>query len=186
VLQVRFEGLSGDVDGAHSHISECVIADGALGALDLTGAVLSDVSFTAVRATEVKARTGRWRTVLISGGRIGTLDLSGADLTGIELRGVRIDYLALGSAKVSDLLVVDCTIGSLDIPLATLSRVRFEGTRVDEVDSRGIRADHLDLRGLDALAYTDLSSLRGATLSGQQVELLATSFAAALGIDVRD
>ncbi|WP_404433112.1 pentapeptide repeat-containing protein [Microbacterium lacus] len=186
MLQARFEGLSGDVDAAHAHLSECIIVDATVGGLDLTGAVLTDVGITALRATEVKARNSRWRDILVSGGRIGTLDLTGADLTGVELRGIRIDYLALGSAKVSDLLMAECTIGSLDVPLATLSRVRFESTRVDEVDSRGVRAEHVDLRGLEALAFTDLSSLRGVTLSARQVELLATSFAAALGIDVRD
>lgn len=80
-----------------------------------------------------------------------------------------------------------------DLSLATELRrdddvlqARFEGTRVDEVDSRGVRAEHVDLRGLEALAFTDLSSLRGVTLSARQVELLSTSFAAALGVDVRD
>jgi|GEM_PF-3388035 len=42
------------------------------------------------------------------------------------------------------------------------------------------------LRGLDALAYLDVTSLRGTTLTSRQVELLATVFARAAGIDVQD
>lgn len=186
VLQARIDGLSGDVDAAHAHLAECLIAEPAVDALDIGGATLTDVELAMGRATELRSRDARWRNVLVHGGRIGTLDLTATELVGVELRGIRIDYLALGSADVSDLLIVDCTIGSLDIPLAKLSRVRFEGSRADEVDTRGVRLENVDLRGLEALFYTDPLALRGATLSPRQLELLATGFAAALGIDVQD
>jgi hypothetical protein len=49
-----------------------------------------------------------------------------------------------------------------------------------------MRADSLDLRGLDALAFLDVTSLRGATLTERQIELLAPVLARAAGIDVQD
>ena len=104
----------------------------------------------------------------------------------MELRGIRIDYLALPAARVNDLLVVDCVIGALDLPQATLTRVRFEDSRADEVDTRGLRSEHLDLRGLEAVSYTDPAGLRRATLSFRQVEHLAPALAVALGIRVDD
>jgi hypothetical protein len=97
-----------------------------------------------------------------------------------------VDYLSLRGATVGDLLVTDCTIQTLDLPLATLSRVRFDGSRADEVATDGLRAEHTDLRGLEALAFTRPDALRGTTLSSAQVEQLAPAFASALGIDVRD
>lgn len=186
VFQSRVGGLGGQVDAAHSQLTECVIAPASVDRLDLTGAALVDVDTEELRATELVARNGRWRSVRVTGGRVGTLDLSGAELDGVELRGIRIDYLSLGGARVSDLLIADCTILALDLPQATVERVRFDGTRADEVDNRGLRARHLDLRGLEALSYLDPAALRGATLTARQVELLAPAFAASLGIDVRD
>ncbi len=186
VLQARITGLTGSVDAAHAHLAECLVVEAPLDTLDLSGATLTDVEIAMGRATEVRARDSRWRNVLVHGGRIGTLDLTSAELVGVELRGIRIDYLSLGSADVSDLLIVDCAIGSVDVPLAKLSRVRFDATRADEVDTRGVRAENTDLRGLDALRYTDPTSMRGMTLSPRQVELLSSAFASALGIDVRD
>ena len=62
----------------------------------------------------------------------------------------------------------------------------FADTRADDVDTRGVRAKELDLRGLEAVSYLDAASLRGATLSSRQVEYLAAALAVALGIHVLD
>jgi uncharacterized protein YjbI with pentapeptide repeats len=184
--QVRFTGLSGSVDLAHSSLEECAIESASVDALDLGGATLIDVSVTDLRAASVSARDTTIRRLRISGGRIGTLDLTGAHVSELELRDVRVDYLTLAGARAEDILIAACTIRALDLPHATLTRVAFDDCRAEEVDPRGVRAADLDLRGLDALAYLDVLALRGATLSPAQVERLAPAFATAAGIDVRD
>jgi len=186
VSQTRVEGLTGDVDAAHARLVECVLAGATVDRLDLTGATLVDVAVEELRATTVAGVSSTWRSVVIRGGRIGTLDLSRAQVDAVEVRGARIDYLSLGQAVVADLLIADCVLGALDLPGATLERVRFEACRADDVDTREMRATDLDLRGLEALAYTDLRTLRGATLTPHQVAGLAEPFAAALGVDIRD
>jgi hypothetical protein len=89
------------------------------------------------------------------------------------------------SAEIEDVVITDCTIGTIDLPRARATRVAFEGSRADEVDPRGMRATDLDLRGLDALSFLDPLALRGATLTEEQVRILAPAFAAAAGIDVQ-
>jgi len=184
-IQARISGLAGDVDAPRASVAESII-EGDVGRFDLTLARLTDVEIADLRATELIASRGSWRNVRIRGGRIGALDLGRTELYSVELRGVRIDYLTLAEADASDLLIADCTIGTLDLPGAKLSRVRFEATRADEVDTRELRSTHVDLRGLDAVAYTSPAGLRGSTLAPRQVELLAADLASALGIDVRD
>lgn len=186
LLGVMIAGLAGTVSGAHAHLTECAIAEASVDRLDLTGATLTDVELDDVRAAELTARTGWWRNVRIAGGRIGTLDLSSAELDSIELHGVRIDYLSLAQARVGDVLLRDCVLRTVDLPNATLSRMRFEGCQADEVDTRGLTLRDLDLRGLEAVSFTDPAALRGATLSLRQIGLLAGDLARALGIDVRD
>lgn len=181
-----FADLTGDIDAFAAHLVESEILGADVGTLDLSGATLTDVEIEDLRAVVATARESRWQTVQFTGGRVGTFDLSRAELTGVELRGIRIDYLNLSAATVSDLRIADCVIGSLDAPQATLSRVAFEGCRVDEVDNRGWRVEHLDLRGLEALHYLDMAALRGATLSVRQVGVFARDFALAAGVDVRD
>lgn len=185
-FRTRIVALDNDTDASHLTLTECVLAGAAADRLDLTGSVLVDVEIDDLRATAVTARGARWRRVRVTGGRIGTLDLAEADLDEVELRGVRIDYLSLGGARAIDVVIADATITTLDIPQATLERVSFRETRADEVDNRGLHAAHVDLRGLDAVAFLDPTALRGATLTPWQLERLAPALGAALGIDVRD
>lgn len=186
ISQARLEHLGAEVDAGRALLTECVLDAGEVDRLNLTLARLSDVDVTGLRLADLVASRGVWRNVRAVGGRVGALDLGRAELASVELRGLRVDYLTLAGATVSDVVFVDCVIGTLDLPGATLSRVRFEGCRADEVDTRDLRAEHVDLRGLDAVSFTSAAGLRGATLATRQVELLATDLALALGIVVRD
>jgi len=177
--------LVGDVDLAHSSLEQCTISADA-DSVDLTGATLIDVAVAGARIASLRMRDANVRRVRIDGGRLGTLDLSGARIDELELRGVRIDYLNLGGAKGTDVEIAECGIRTLDMPQAELTRVRFSETRSDEVDPRGLRATHVDLRGLDAGAFLDAHSLRGTTLSSFQVQQLAPVLAASIGIRVID
>lgn len=186
LLGVRIERLEGDVSAVHGRLAESRIDGASVGRLDLTGATLSDVVMTDVRAVELIARDGTWRSVEVVGGRIGTLDALRAGWDAVVLRALRIDYLSLPAAEISDVVIADCEIGTLDVPDARLTRVRFEGSRADEIDTRGLRGADLDLRGIEALSFTDARALTGATLSPRQAELHAPAWAAALGIRLAD
>ncbi|GAA1469422.1 pentapeptide repeat-containing protein [Microbacterium thalassium] len=183
---VRWTGPADVIEAPRATIEACVFDEVSADELVLTDATLIDVDLRAVRMPAVRARGARWRRVRVEGGRIGTLDLSDAELDEVELRGVRIDYLSLAGARVEDLVIADCTIGALDLPAARLTRVAFASTRADEVDTRDLRSTDLDLRGLEALAYLDVTGLRAATMSGDQVERIAAALAAGLGIRIQD
>lgn len=184
LLAARLD-LDGTVDLAHSSLEQCTLTADA-DAVDLVGATMIDIEIADARIASLRLRDASLRRVRISGGRLGTLDLSGARIDELELRGVRIDYLNLGGAKATDIEIADCGIRTLDMPQADLTRVRFVETRTDEVDPRGLRATHVDLRGLDAGAFLDANSLRGTTLSSFQVQQLAPVLAAGIGIHVHD
>lgn len=72
------------------------------------------------------------------------------------------------------------------MPQATMTRVGVENSRADEVGTRGLRAEHLDLSVLETASFVDAASLRGAIFSPQQVEYLAPAMAQALSIQVPD
>jgi uncharacterized protein YjbI with pentapeptide repeats len=185
LVRARLSNLEGNVDLSYATLEEVRIPGADVTSLALRGATLVDVDADDVRAVEVIARDASLRRVRIRGGRIGTLDLADARIAELELRGIRIDYLRLAAAEIEDVVITDCTIGTIDLPRARATRVAFEGSRADEVDPRGMRATDLDLRGLDALSFLDPLALRGATLTEEQVRILAPAFAAAAGIDVQ-
>lgn len=184
LLAVRLD-LSGTVDLAYASLEQCVVAADA-DSIDLIGATILDGDIAGIRVASLRLRDASIRRLRISGGRIGTLDLSSSRIDEVELRDLRVDYLNLGSAKGTDLLFTSCTIRTLDMPQAELTRVRFEDCHSDEVDPRGLRAIDVDLRGLDARSFTDANGLRGTTLTTFQVQQLASTLAASVGIRVQD
>lgn len=177
--------LSGTVNLAYASLEQCALTADAE-TIDLTGATILDVDVADIRAASVSLRNAGIRRLRITGGRIGTLDLSGTRIDELELRDLRIDYLSLGGAKGTDILVADSTIRTLDMPQAKLTRVAFENCRSDEVDPRGLRATDVDLRGLDADSFMDANGLRGTTLTTFQIQQLAPTIAAGLGIQIKD
>ncbi|MDQ0641868.1 pentapeptide repeat-containing protein [Microbacterium murale] len=184
LLAARLD-LSGTVDLAYASLEQCVMNADADG-IDLIGATILDVDVPDIRVASLSLRNAGIRRLRISGGRIGTLDLSSTRIDELELRDLRVDYLNLGGAKGTDLLFSGCAIRTLDMPQAELTRVRFEDCRSDEIDPRGLRATDVDLRGLDAIAFTDANGLRGTTLTTFQVQQLAPTLAAGVGIQVKD
>lgn len=185
VQAARLGSLAGDVDAAHARLVEVRVETASVDRFDLTGATLVDAVVSGIRAVELVARDGAWRESVVAGGRIATLDAVRAEWDGVALRGLRVDYLSLASARLNDVTFTDCEIGTLDLPDARLTRVRFESTRVDEVDTRELRCADVDLRGLEAVSFTDPRGLRGATLDLRQAEQHAAAFAVAFGVDVR-
>jgi uncharacterized protein YjbI with pentapeptide repeats len=158
LLAARITGLADDVLATHARLVESRVEAASVALFDATGTTFTDVVVDGLRAA--------W--------------------DGVTLRGIRVGYLSLPSAELADVRFVDCEIGTLDLPDATLTRVTFDSCRVDEVDTRGLTGTDLDLRGLDALAFTDPRALRGSTLSTRQVEQHAAAFAAAHGVHIAD
>lgn len=184
VFGARISSLSGDASVAHGRLAATHVDGPSVGRFDATGATFSDVLVTDARAIELVARDATWRSVTVSGGRIGTIDGLRATWDAVTLRDLRIDYLSLPAAALTDVLIENCELGTLDVPDAHLTRVRFVSSRADEVDTRGLRAADLDLRGLEALSFTDPRALAGAWFESRQAELHAPAWAAALGIRI--
>lgn len=182
---VRVAGLSGDLASDHARVIESRVGPLSAGRWTFAGATLTDVVLDDVSATALSVTDARWRQVEWTGGRVAALDAVRAEWNGVHVRGVRFDYVNLASAKLTDVLFTDCVFATVDLPEAELSRVAFAGCRADEVDTRGLRAAHLDLRGLDVAGFTDVTGLRGATLSEEQTAFHGRALARALGIDVR-
>lgn len=183
--QMRFVGLSGDIDASFASIVECRVEPSSVQELILRGTALTDVAIQDLQAVQIVGRESHWRRVAIVGGRIASLDLSGATLSSVELHGLRLDYVNLAGADVSDVLITGCRIATIDMPQTALRRVRFHESTAEEVDARDARIEHVDLRGLDATRFLDIGSLRGATFSADQAALHSAALARAVGLDVR-
>lgn len=166
-------------------VRESRIADLTADEADLRGVRLSEVELAQVALTVVRAARGQWRDVVVSG-RLGSVEAYETELRSVHVVGCRISYLNLRGAQLLDVGFTDCVIDELDLTQATARRVRFDTTRVDVLDLQHAELQDVDLRGATLATITGVTHLRGTTVTGDQLALLAPLLAGELGIDVED
>ncbi len=151
----------------------------------LDGSVLTEVVVDGIDCPDVDAvRTG-WTNVEVTG-RLGAVDAHQSGLRQVHFVGCKLGFVNLRAATLRDVVFTDCIIENLDLGGATVQRVGFESTRIHELDVNRARLVDLDLRGAALAVIGGLGSLRGATITAEQLALLAPHLAAHLGITVEE
>lgn len=152
----------------------------------LRGAVLTETVIERLEAPVLRAPRATLRDVLVSGSRIGSVEFYDNHWQSVRFVGCKLGFVNLRGAEVRDIRFTDCTIEELDLGNAKAERVAFEQCDVRSLDVTGARLGDVDLRGLDLAAIAGIEGLKGATMDGMQVALLATTLASHLGIHVVD
>lgn len=175
--------LSGEV--LHDRtLTECLLVDAHLDNAVLAGLRTREVRLDACTATGVRLSSSHHRELEVVGGRFGALEMYDASLTVALLRGVRIDYLNLRGSTLTDVSFVECHIGELDLGDATVTRLAIRDTTITDLALGGATLTDVDLRGAALTGITGLAHLRGATISGEQLDALAPLLADEWGINV--
>lgn len=168
------------LDSALRRIS---FADGGQSA-GLTGVRISGSRIQDCRADTLTMPRANLLHTEIVGSRIGAGVAYDSVWERVRVENCRISYLNLRSASLKDVEFRDCVIDEIDLDRTTLTRVSFPGSAVGVLQVEGARLRSVDLRGLSPRRISGIQSLRGATIDGQQLMMLAELFAAELGIAV--
>jgi uncharacterized protein YjbI with pentapeptide repeats len=183
-LTLTGESLDGQ-DGESARILECAFEACSLDGVRLDHARVLDTALTACRAGELSMPSSTWQDGRWSDLRIGALVAYGSSWDRVRVTGGKLDFVNLRDARLTDVTFEGVTIDELDLARVTGRRVRFEECRVRRLDVTGAALTDVDLRGVSGLARLDgVTSLRGATISGDQLVELAPALAAAAGITV--
>lgn len=139
--------------------------------------------------------------------------LTGVDLTGrrltsltrVRLERCRLGGVDLGDATIRDVTFHDCVLDLAAWRGSAVERVAVRGGRFDDVDLSGarltdvvvadvalvdvtldrMRAERVDLTAADLSTVSDVTQLRGCTISPSQAMALAARLAAGLGVRIR-
>ena len=183
---VRFAGLSLPGLAIPGGVANAVRFTGLhVDQADLTATRFSEVELDQVHLPVVRASRTQWRDVRVSG-RIGGLEAYEAQWRSVHFEGCKLDYLNLRSAELVDVAFTDCVIGELDLLDAVVRRVGFRDARVTSLDVQHARLTDLDLRGAQLESIAGVMDLRGATVTHQQLQLLAPLLAGEVGLRVED
>ena len=153
---------------------------------DLTAARLVDCRLERLSSTYLHSPRSTWRAVELTGSRIGAWEIYDADLESVLIEDCRLGFANLAGTTLRDVLIRSTRIDELDLSGIEAERVRFEDCRVGTLRLRGGSLSDVDLRGLEMRVVSGVSSLAGATISGEQLTELAPLLAQHLGLRVED
>ena len=155
-----------------------------LGTWSARGAHLVESVFAGANVPAVSAARGGWRDVEFQSSRLGSLEAFDAAWRGIRFTRCKLGYVNLRGAELLDVAFVDCTIDEMDLLDAAARRVAFEGARIGTLNTSGARLTDVDLRGADIGQVIGMEGLRGATISPDQLQLMAPALADLAGLVV--
>lgn len=178
--------LSGvDLEGLHA--AETLWRGVRLHETRLDRATFLETRFERLDAPVLQAARSTWREVELVDSRIGSGELYDAELRTVHVSGCRLGYLNLRDAVLTDVLVEDSAIDELDLAGARATRVALRGCRVGALVLNRAVLTHVDLRGVEGLSRVEgIDGLRGATITPEQLALLAPLLAEHVGLQVRE
>jgi uncharacterized protein YjbI with pentapeptide repeats len=102
----------------------------------------------------------------------------------VHLVGCKLSFVNLRGAELVDVDLTDCIVEELDLVNVVARRVRLSGTRVGQLNVQHGELHDVDLRGATFESIDGLLSLRGSTISPEQLTLLAPLLADQVGLTV--
>jgi len=148
----------------------------------LRGTLLRETVLTRPALTVLRAARGRWHSVRVTGGRFGALEAYDSEWRSVHFVSCKLNFVNLRGADLLDIRFSDCQIDDLDLVEATVRRASLEDTRVRRLTVQGAQLRDVDLRGAQYEEIQGVASLRGATISGDQLAELAPLLAQEVGI----
>jgi uncharacterized protein YjbI with pentapeptide repeats len=189
----------GDYEGAHfdgldlarsqapsSRFLECAFTQVAMTDGQLRRARFSDVWLSGVRLTATDLAESGWASATFINSVLAGVTAHGARLRQVAFRGCKLTGVNLRGATLTEVSFENCLLGDVDFGGATLARCTFPGAQLREADLSHVTLDQVDLRGAELGLILTRDSLRGATISTDQLVAVAPLLAEQAGIVVAD
>jgi uncharacterized protein YjbI with pentapeptide repeats len=190
---------SGDYEGAHfdglelarpqapsSRFLECAFTQVSMTGGQLRRARFSDVWLSGVRLSATELAESSWACATFVNSVLAGVSVHGAGLRQVAFRGCKLTGVNLRSATLAAVSFENCLLNDVDFAQATLRRCTFRGSQLRQTDLSHVTLDQVDLRGAELGLILTPDSLRGATISTDQLIAVAPLLAEQAGIVVAD
>lgn len=182
-----FEGT--ELENPHapdSRFLECAMRNISMIGGSLQRASLRHSWLRDVRLTGTSLAESHWLEVTVLGSSLAGVQVFGAKLRHVVFSGCKLDSVNFRMSELTSVSFDNCVLRDVDFAGATLTRCSFPGSDLVRADFGKVTMDRTDLRGAQLGIIIDAGSLRGATISADQLALVAPALAAALGIVVSE
>ncbi len=184
---LRWAGIRGErVDVSGSTTSGCEFEDVVADEFNISTSRVSETRFSRFGVPLFRMARSVLRDVEFTGGRLGAVEAYDVQGRSVHFWSCRLNYLNLRGSTLTDVAFTDCQIDELDLGQATVERMAFTDSRIATLSMHNATLKDVDLRGAALELVNGAASLRGATISPEQLIGLAAQLASESGIEVVD
>lgn len=185
------------LESAHvvgSEVSKLDIAAGDLNGVLIEKSTLSwsqlprlngrDVDIRKSDLSNVGMSNASLNRVVVSDCRMSGVDFSQAQLHDAVFKACKLDMANFRFASLRRVIFIDCQLVEADFLGASLYDVTFESSQLERTVFEKAVCKKVDLRTSELTAISGWGSLKGATIDGAQLTMIAPYLANALGLTV--
>ena len=127
-----------------------------------------------------------WHAVQIVNSRCSGVQFQSSVLKNVVFKGCKIELANFRFANLENVIFEDCMIDDIDFYNASLKNVQFSGSSIENIAFSGARLKDIDLSDAHILSVKNVTGLKGATISYEQLIFLAPYFTQELGILIKN
>jgi len=144
----------------------------------------SDCDFRACNFTASKFPESSWHRVSIDGARCSGLQITNGVLKNVDFKNCKLEMVNFRFSHLENVGFEDCVINDVDFYDARLKNVEFVNCTINKVTFASARMMSVDISKSFVEGINGINSLRGVTMSYDQLMQLAPAFAAEAGIKI--
>ncbi len=147
---------------------------------DIGDCLLKDCTFTVAKFPE-----SSWHRVVIDGGRCSGLQLNNSTLKNVDFTHSKLEFVNFRFAKLENVAFENCVLNDVDFIEAQLKDVEFISCTINSITFSRARMKNVDVSESTIEGIKGVDSLKGVTISHEQLMQLSPYFAVEAGIKVK-
>lgn len=183
-ISLEYQALTGfaskSVTLTDSLVSKSDLSSMSCERFDVLNGEFKNVNFAAS-----KLPNSSWHVVVISGARCSGLQVSNSAFKNVLFKDSKLDMVNFRFSKLENVRFEDCMMDDVDFYNAQLKNVEFVNCQINNITFASARMKSVDLSASHIELIKGANSLKGATISYDQLMQLAPYFAAEAGIKVK-
>jgi len=143
-----------------------------------------DCIFRSCDFTTAKFPESSWHRVSIDSGRCTGLQMTNSTLKNIDFKNSKLDMVNFRLSHLENISFDGCVLNDVDFYNARLKNVEFVNCTINGVTFASARMTNVDISKSQVEGLKGINSLRGVTISYDQLMQFAPAFAAEAGIKI--
>jgi uncharacterized protein YjbI with pentapeptide repeats len=166
-------------------ISESLISKTDLSQMSLESLDILDCRFIGCNFTASKFPNSGWRIVLIDGARCSGMQVTNSILKNITFKKSKLELVNFRFSNLENVIFEDCILNDVDFYNAKLKNVEFINCMINNITFASAKMVNVDVSKSQIEDIKGMNSLKGITISYDQLMQMAPYFATEAGIKVK-